>query len=212
MGLSKHARAPRSWSGNGIRTRDPRLEGWRSTAELFPRTPKTPPSLAVRTGVGAHLVSHVPKPHPVVARTEATHAVVARVGATRTSLQAHPCRASRSHARPARLTLVARVGATRASSATHDPIRASGARYNGGEEDLNPEGVRQQIYSLPPFVHLGTSPNLPARDESFLVAKRSSTLALAGGIEPPTHCLQGSCSAPELRQHRQSSKLFVHHP
>ena len=32
-------------------------------------------------------------------------------------------------------------------------------------------------------------------------------LALAGGIEPPTHCLQGSCSAPELRQHRQNSTL-----
>src|SRR5512145_3350124 len=32
-------------------------------------------------------------------------------------------------------------------------------------------------------------------------------LALAGGFEPPTHCLQGSCSTPELRQHRQSSKL-----
>ena len=32
-------------------------------------------------------------------------------------------------------------------------------------------------------------------------------LALAGGFEPPTHCLQGSCSAPELRQHRQKVTL-----
>src|SRR5256885_13884245 len=35
----------------------------------------------------------------------------------------------------------------------------------------------------------------------------NSWLALAGGIEPPTHCLQGSCSAPELRQHRRNSNL-----
>src|SRR5213593_3002098 len=29
-------------------------------------------------------------------------------------------------------------------------------------------------------------------------------LALAGGFEPPTHCLQGSCSSPELRQQSQN--------
>src|SRR3984893_4876273 len=29
-------------------------------------------------------------------------------------------------------------------------------------------------------------------------------LALAGGFEPPTHCLQGSCSTPELRQQSQN--------
>src|SRR5881392_1466697 len=34
-------------------------------------------------------------------------------------------------------------------------------------------------------------------------------LALAGGFEPPTHCLQGSCSATELRQHRQNFTLCV---
>src|SRR6266545_4499390 len=32
-------------------------------------------------------------------------------------------------------------------------------------------------------------------------------LALAGGFEPPTHCLQGSCSAPELRQQSQNFTL-----
>src|SRR5437867_13397297 len=36
----------------------------------------------------------------------------------------------------------------------------------------------------------------------------NSWLALAGAFEPPTHCLQGSCSAPELRQHGQSSNLL----
>src|SRR2546425_12976218 len=34
-------------------------------------------------------------------------------------------------------------------------------------------------------------------------------LALAGGFEPPTHCLQGSCSATELRQHRQNFTLIT---
>src|SRR5262245_35836667 len=37
------------------------------------------------------------------------------------------------------------------------------------------------------------------------------TLALAGGFEPPTHCLQGSCSTPELRQHRQNFTLGASH-
>src|SRR5712692_3548828 len=32
-------------------------------------------------------------------------------------------------------------------------------------------------------------------------------LALAGGFEPPTHCLQGSCSAPGLRQQSQNFTL-----
>src|ERR1700674_3385282 len=32
-------------------------------------------------------------------------------------------------------------------------------------------------------------------------------LALAGGFEPPTHCLQGSCSTPELRQQSQTLTL-----
>src|SRR2546426_2317155 len=32
-------------------------------------------------------------------------------------------------------------------------------------------------------------------------------LALAGGFEPPTHCLQGSCSTPELRQQSQNFML-----
>ena len=32
-------------------------------------------------------------------------------------------------------------------------------------------------------------------------------LALAGGFEPPTHCLQGSCSTPELRQQSQNFTL-----
>src|SRR5207245_8094257 len=32
-------------------------------------------------------------------------------------------------------------------------------------------------------------------------------LALAGGFEPPTHCLQRSCSTPELRQQSQNFTL-----
>src|SRR2546422_4238287 len=34
-------------------------------------------------------------------------------------------------------------------------------------------------------------------------------LALAGGVEPPTHCLQVSCSATDLRQHRQNFTLIT---
>src|SRR2546428_2288709 len=34
-------------------------------------------------------------------------------------------------------------------------------------------------------------------------------LALAGGFEPPTHCLQGSCSTPELRQQSQNFTLVL---
>src|ERR671937_2504502 len=37
-------------------------------------------------------------------------------------------------------------------------------------------------------------------------------LALAGGFEPPTHCLQGSCSSPELRQQSQNYTLVSRFP
>src|SRR4029078_10926935 len=89
------------------------------------------------------------------------------------------------------------------------PLSYSRGVWWGGE-DLNPRRRTPADLQSAPFGHLGTSPNLPARDKRFLVAKRSSTLAVAGGFVPPTHCLQGSCSSPELRQHRQSSKLCVH--
>src|SRR5436189_5373719 len=76
-----------------------------------------------------------------------------------------------------------------------------------GGEDLNPRRRPPADLQSAPFGHLGTSPNLPACDENLSVEERWQKLALAGGFEPPTHCLQGSCSAPELRQHGQSSNL-----
>src|SRR5881396_196449 len=76
-----------------------------------------------------------------------------------------------------------------------------------GGEDLNPRRRLPADLQSAPFGHLGTSPNLPACDENLSLANAAQKLALAGGFEPPTHCLQGSCSAPELRQHGQSSNL-----
>src|SRR4030095_2894973 len=71
-----------------------------------------------------------------------------------------------------------------------------------GGEDLNPRRRTPADLQSAPFGHLGTSPNPPARTWQLL-----EKLALAGGFEPPTHCLQGSCSAPELRQHGQKVTL-----
>jgi hypothetical protein len=71
-----------------------------------------------------------------------------------------------------------------------------------GGEDLNPRRRTPADLQSAPFGHLGTSPNPPAAPD-----KPSKKLALAGGFEPPTHCLQGSCSATELRQHRQTLTL-----
>src|SRR6266853_5546119 len=71
-----------------------------------------------------------------------------------------------------------------------------------GGEDLNPRRRTPADLQSAPFGHLGTSPNPPA-----VPGNSSKKLALAGGFEPPTHCLQGSRSAPELRQHRQKVTL-----
>ena len=71
-----------------------------------------------------------------------------------------------------------------------------------GGEDLNPRRRLPADLQSAPFGHLGTSPNPPACTR--IPPKLPKTLALAGGFEPPTHCLQGSCSATELRQHRQN--------
>src|SRR5438128_6582533 len=74
-----------------------------------------------------------------------------------------------------------------------------------GGEDLNPRRRLPADLQSAPFGHLGTSPNPLACLR--IPPKLPKTLALAGGFEPPTHCLQGSCSATELRQHRQNFTL-----
>src|SRR6266545_3358582 len=81
------------------------------------------------------------------------------------------------------------------------PGRADGA----GNGIRTPEDVRQQIYSLPPLA-AWVSPRLLPRPLPP-VPNRLISLALAGGFEPPTHCLQGSCSTPELRQQSQNFTL-----
>src|SRR5262245_14319833 len=77
-----------------------------------------------------------------------------------------------------------------------DIFPASGRWW--GEEDLNPRRRPPADLQSAPFGHLGISPLAP-RPSTPLVK-----LALAGGFEPPTHCLQGSCSSPELRQQSQN--------
>src|SRR5688572_11650622 len=143
----------------GFEPATPSLEGWRSTAELFPRTSSVITRIAMPT---------------VTAPT-----VVGRSGATRTSLR--PPTALSVHA--ALVTMVGRGG--------FEPPKAYASRF-----------------TVCPLWPLGYLPE-PAgmRWRPLEPRQTSSKLALAGGFEPPTHCLQGSCSAPELRQHRQSSKL-----
>src|SRR3990167_8353331 len=75
------------------------------------------------------------------------------------------------------------------------------ARNWWGEEDLNPRRRAPADLQSAPFGHLGISPLVPRNGNS------PEMLALAGGFEPPTHCLQGSCSSPELRQQSQNFTL-----
>src|SRR5882724_549587 len=110
----------------GFEPATPSLEGWRSTAELFPRT----------------------RPSPLA-------------------------------------TMVGRGG--------FEPPKAYASRFT--------------VCPLWPLGYLPERGGLTMRNLSSKEA--SPKLALAGGFEPPTHCLQGSCSAPELRQRRQSSNLVA---
>src|SRR5262245_2304949 len=75
-------------------------------------------------------------------------------------------------------------------------------------EDLNPRRRSPADLQSAPFGQLGYLPAYPQtvtpRDEAL---NRLKCLALAGGFEPPTHCLQGSCSTPELRQQSQNFTL-----
>src|SRR5262245_457086 len=69
---------------------------------------------------------------------------------------------------------------------------ASPSKWWGGEDSNLRRRSPADLQSAP-FGHLGTSPKLPACD-GIPRPRVTRTLALAGGFEPPTHCLQGSCS------------------
>src|SRR5215470_10185245 len=92
------------------------------------------------------------------------------------------------------------------------PSRRAVARPRSwwGEEDLNPRRRSPADLQSAPFGQLGYLPAYPQtvtpRDEALNHLK---CLALAGGFEPPTHCLQGSCSTPELRQQSQNFTLVL---
>src|SRR5204863_5778609 len=77
-----------------------------------------------------------------------------------------------------------------------------------GRGGFEPPKAYASRFTVCPLWPLGYLPE-PAgmRCEPLVGENAAQKLALAGGFEPPTHCLQGSCSAPELRQHGQSSNL-----
>src|SRR5438552_9999612 len=143
----------------GFEPATPSLEGWRSTAELFPPERRTTCAFLNRVSIAA----------------------------PRTLSTAEP-----------RVPL---VGAPCSTHPRWKPTSRYPLQWWGGE-DLNPRRRTPADLQSAPFGHLGTSPNPPAAP-----GNSSKKLALAGGFEPPTHCLQGSCSAPELRQHRQKVTL-----
>src|SRR2546426_4308195 len=79
-----------------------------------------------------------------------------------------------------------------------DIFPAPGVVGRGGFEPPKASASRFTVCPLWPLGYLpACSPN---RNPLVL-------LALAGGFEPPTHCLQGSCSSPELRQQSQNFTL-----
>src|SRR5215475_9476512 len=70
-----------------------------------------------------------------------------------------------------------------------------------GRGGFEPPKASASRFTVCPLWPLGY---LPA---SRRIRKLLILLALAGGFEPPTHCLQGSCSTPELRQQSQNFTL-----
>src|SRR5262245_56316745 len=70
-----------------------------------------------------------------------------------------------------------------------------------GRGGLEPPKASASRFTVCPLWPLGY---LPACSPTFHSLVK---LALAGGFEPPTHCLQGSCSSPELRQQSQNFTL-----
>src|SRR5207247_9972251 len=78
----------------------------------------------------------------------------------------------------------------------------------------NPPMVRRGGF-VPPKAEASRFPVCPLWPLEYLPESAGTRpqplekLALAGGFEPPTHCLQGSCPATELRQHRQNFTLIT---
>src|SRR5690349_24376313 len=73
-----------------------------------------------------------------------------------------------------------------------------------GRGGFEPPKAFASRFTVCPLWPLGYLPACPRSCNSSIF------LALAGGIEPPTHCLQGSCSTPELRQQSQTLTLGSH--
>jgi hypothetical protein len=130
--LELHARRPTREleRETGFEPATPSLEGWRSTAELFPRSRPAPDGVLTRTA-----------------------------------------------------TVVGRGG--------FEPPKAFASRF-----------------TVCPLWPLGYLPALPF-DKKPAAPGPVCRLALAEGFEPPTHCLQGSCSAAELRQQSQNFTIFL---
>jgi len=86
------------------------------------------------------------------------------------------------------------------------PARSMSINRNAGPQvvgrgGFEPPKAFASRFTVCPLWPLGYLPACPP-DPNLLIL-----LALAGGFEPPTHCLQGSCSTPELRQQSQNFTL-----
>src|SRR5207249_6346721 len=77
-----------------------------------------------------------------------------------------------------------------------------------GRGGFEPPKAYASRFTVCPLWPLGYLPEPAGMDPGNSLEKGHCWLALAGGFEPPTHCLQGSCSSPELRQHRQNFTLL----
>ena len=170
----------------GFEPATPSLEGWRSTAELFPpftcadtattaAAPRTsgPARRTARTATAAHVPtrprgSAAARAHPHLA--QATHVPTRPRGSA--TARAHPHLAQATHVptRP-RGSATARPTRTSPRPPTSRPGLAAPLQWWGGE-DLNPRRRTPADLQSAPFGHLGTSPNVPARDENSS-AKRS---------------------------------------
>src|SRR2546427_12046664 len=100
---------------------------------------------------------------------------------------------------------------TRLTQATHARSGLAVPATMVGRGGFEPPKAYASRFTVCPLWPLGYLPESAGMRES-LIENNTKTLALAGGFEPPTHCLQSSCSAPELRQHRPNFKIVSARP
>src|SRR5215510_14446382 len=95
----------------------------------------------------------------------------------------------------------------RSTAELFPPIRKSLPAQVVGRGGFEPPKAYASRFTVCPLWPLGYLPEPTGMMSRNPSESNNSWLALAGGFEPPTHCLQGSCSSPELRQHRENFTL-----